>query len=76
VTGNVFHWVSQQYAFNEGANWLQWLTSIVTVTAWPLAAYTYLHHRCHHCLRPGVVKVRGETHKVCHKHAILFGHTH
>ncbi|HLY83722.1 MAG TPA: hypothetical protein VKQ71_12085 [Acidimicrobiales bacterium] len=62
--------------FQNGANVWQWVTSIVTVCAWPVVAYTYLHHRCHHCFRPGTVPVPGTTAKVCKRHADEHGHTH
>ena len=77
MLANVFHWISNQYVFNEGANWWQWVTSIVALAVW--GAYFHVRFgedRCQHCWRKGSVPVKGEVHKHCHRHAREHGTVH
>jgi len=71
------HWVDNQYAFNIGANWWQWITSIVSLSGW-LAFFhvRFGEDRCQHCWRKGTIPVSGSVHKHCRHHAIEHGTTH
>ena len=70
-------WINRQYAFAVGANWLQWITSVVAFGGWGLYFHVrFGEDRCQHCWRKGSVPVSGEVHKHCRRHALEHGTTH
>lgn len=62
------HWLNNQYWFTAGANWWQWITSLVALVGWVMLVRS---HNCGHprCFRIGQVPVRGTHHKLCKRHA-------
>lgn len=77
MLANVFHWVDNQYAFGVGANWLQWITSVVAFAGWSLYFHTrFGPERCQHCWRKGTVPVKNTVHMRCKVHAVERGNTH
>lgn len=68
-------WTNHEW-FTNGANVWQWVTTMVTIAGWSFVCWTYWHHRCYHCLRPGQVPIQGSVHKACKHHADKYGHAH
>ena len=70
-------WLDKQYAFTQGANYWQWITSLVALAGWGMYFHVrFGEERCQHCWRKGVVPVSGEVHAHCKRHAVEHGTTH
>ncbi len=77
MAAGLFHYLSNAYWFNSGANYWQWITSIVALAGWGMYFHVrFGEDRCKHCWRKGNVPVKGTIHRVCKRHALEHGHTH
>lgn len=66
--------ITNSSVFQGGANWWQWITSIVALSGWGMWFHT--RFGVERCERKGVVPVGGTVHRHCQIHALEHGHTH
>ena len=77
MLASILTWLNRQYLFNEGANYWQWVTSLVALAGWGFYFHVrFGEDRCQHCWRKGSVPVKGEVHRHCRRHAREHGTTH